>query len=127
MTSMYRAAPEHDPYFGRRSYWTTSAEFAESFAVWANNHPGLQHLGTHVLYRAEVDLAGLLEYSEPMATEIIDACTGLLAAEGHQWVAFHERGRVDGLDPAFASLVRSHKQYVYLGTIPVAAERWARR
>jgi hypothetical protein len=122
VTLLYRAAPEREPYFGKGSYWTASVEFAERFAAWANSEPRLKHLGVHVIYQAEVDLAELLEYDEPMSPAIIDACADLLAEE-HQWVAFRERGSSDGLDRVFASLVASCRQYVYLGGVPIRAER----
>mgnify|MGYP001274493330 CR=1 FL=1 len=85
---------------------------------------GLAWIAEHLIeVIAEVDLADVLEYDQPMSPAIIDACADLFAAEGHRWIAFYEHGSTDGLDPVFASLIATTKQYVFLGEVPIPAER----
>jgi hypothetical protein len=123
LTTLYRAAPAEDPYFGHGSYWSASADFASGFADWANSRPELAHLGRHVIYRAEVELTNVLPFAGPTDPATGSAITDLLAAEGYQWVSFIERGSVDGLSAEMAALTRTCPQYVYLGQAAIAAAR----
>jgi hypothetical protein len=121
--ALYRVAPIGRPYFGHGSYWTASADFARCFAEWANSRPELAHLGRHVIYRAEVELTGVLPLAETAFSDIVSAVTDRFAAEGHRWVSFIERGSDDGLSAEMAALVGTCPQYVYLGQAAIAAER----
>lgn len=84
----------------------------------------LAALGGHVPYRARVELTGVHEFAKPITSDTVTACADLLADEGHQWIAFLERGSNEGLTEEMASLVRTCKQYVYLGAATIPAEHW---
>ena len=123
MTAIYRAAVSSRPYFGRGSYWTLSAEFARCFAEWAAAQPALAQRGPYVIYRAEADLIRVHEFDVPLYSDVVSAAAGMLAAEGHEWVAFVERGAIEGLSDEMARLTRTCKQYIYIGEVALAAAR----
>lgn len=118
-TTVYRAAPVDNPYFGRGSYWTRSLEFAQLFRLWLIETVG----GEHEVYRAEVDLTAVHELAGRALSDIVTASVPLFAEEGHQWLSFLERGSDEGVDPGLASLVVTERQYVYLGERPISAVR----
>jgi hypothetical protein len=124
MRVLYRAVPADHPYFGQGSYWSASPDFARHFAGWAHSRPELAHLGEYVIYRAELDLTAVMELADPVTSDVISACTSLFVAEGYSWIAFAERGSVDGLSADMARLTRTTRQYVYLGQAAISAERW---
>jgi hypothetical protein len=129
MTTLYRAAPAKDPYFGRASYWSTSEDFACRYARWldklAAKHPDIIH-GPNVVYRADVELdnspeGNHLEFPEQL---LLDSVKVTRVARKHKdgergtWLSFREgsNGRMAVWEGQVVP-----RNYVYLGDEPVEA------
>lgn len=110
MVTLWRAAPAVEPHFGQGSYWTASEQFAERFRLWLDQTYG----GTHLVYRAEVELDSVLDvpFGVPISSTEVSARVTELAAEGYQWVTFYE-GFFEG---------STSREFVYLGSTPIGAD-----
>jgi hypothetical protein len=110
MVMLWRAAPADGAHFGMGSYWTASELFARRFRLWLDETAD----GRHVIYRADVDLSASLDlpFGVEVSSPVITRHAAEFAAAGYRWVTFYE-GVFEGA---------TSRQYVYLGTDPIAAE-----
>jgi len=107
---LYRAAADTDPWFGRGSYWTVSAELVGEFAQRLRETVG----DWHSIYVADVDLGVHVEVPFGVFLDSAEVTAHIegFALAGVQWFSFF----VDG--PWREQL---HRHYVYLGEEPVIA------
>ena len=116
MTTLYRAAPAENPYFGHLSYWTHSESFARRFRLWLDEH--FKDKGPYVIYRADVDLTDILDVpfgaflNSARVSQFVREHGAELAGSRYEWLSFYE-GVFEG---------NVTRQYVYLGHEPIRAE-----
>jgi hypothetical protein len=112
MTTLWRAAPNDDPYFGRGSSWTPSEAFARRFQLWLMETFGWPHS----LYRTETDITGALDLATIMLVDpskMTERAIETFADAGYRWATFHEKS-FEGT---------SIRQYIYLGAKPLITQR----
>lgn len=120
---LWRYAHVTDPYFGPRSCWALTREFADQFNTW-NSEASVQELiagtpgaGPRRLYVAELQIdATVLDIrSESLIDDFtpqdIESWAPELTERGIRWVIWHE-GLWEGTRPV---------QAIYFGTEPVNA------
>lgn len=118
---LWRAAPAARPWFGHGSYWTSSQDFAQWFAAWADKRmPGR---APHCLYSASVQVADAVHLELPDGVLLeSDRFTPrrlrLFADQGFLWLSFVE---VPFQVPGSLTSRSAGRQYVYLGADPVSA------
>lgn len=126
---LWRCAPAESPYFGRRSFWTPSREYAEWFARWkGETYPELRPLGVYcadlrVPDAAVIDLrhhlTGRAETSavlDAVAPDAVLAEADRLAKRGIEWVL------TSGDDPLASEETPNWSEAIYVGEGAVSAE-----